>query len=238
MALPIISRDFNYSDVYNAAGPVEHQRFNPYVDNGGSIVAIGGKGYVVIASDTRLSTGYSIFTRDQPKLFTLNNWTVLGCSGCWCDVLTLQKLVEARMTLYKHEHNKDMSTSAVAQMLSTLLYYKRFFPYYVSNVVAGIDEDDNGVVYSYDPVGHCEKDTFHAGGSSGALLQPFLDNQVANLNQQIKPDEPLSVDKAICIVKDVFVSAAERDIKTGDGIKLKIITKEGIREEEFPLRTD
>lgn len=73
-----------------------------------------------------------------------------------------------------------MSAAAVAQMLSTILYGRRFFPYYVSNVVAGLDEaTGKGVIYSYDPVGHCEKGQFHAGGSSGALLQPLLDNQVS-----------------------------------------------------------
>ena len=80
--------------------------------------------------------------------------------------------------LYKHEHQKDISTAAIAQMLSVMLYNKRFFPYYVSNILAGLDEEGNGVVYSYDPVGHHEKHTFQAGGSAGALLQPFLDNQV------------------------------------------------------------
>lgn len=79
-----------------------------------------------------------------------------------------------------------MSTDAVAQMLSTMLYYKRFFPYYVSNVLAGLDGDGNGVVYSYDPVGHCEKSTFQAGGSSGALLQPLLDNQVKKRRRDIR----------------------------------------------------
>lgn len=80
--------------------------------------------------------------------------------------------------IYEHEHNKTMSTPATAQMLSTMLYYKRFFPYYVSNILAGLDTDGKGVVYRYDPVGHCEKGAQVAGGSSGALLQPLLDNQV------------------------------------------------------------
>lgn len=78
-----------------------------------------------------------------------------------------------------------MTAGALAQMLSTMLYGKRFFPYYVSNVIAGLDEDGNGVVYSYDPVGHCEKGSYHAGGSSGALLQPLLDSQVWQLIRRL-----------------------------------------------------
>jgi len=228
---------FNYSEVATAGGPVEHQ-FSPYADNGGSIVAVAGTGFAVIASDTRLSSGFSIYTRDQPKLYPLTKSTVLGCSGCWCDVLSMTRLIDARMKLYKHEHQKDMSAAAVAQMLSTILYSRRFFPYYVSNVVAGIDAEGEGVIYSYDPVGHCEKSKFHAGGSSGALLQPLLDNQIAHLNMAIKPEEPLSLEAAKNIIKDVFISAAERDIYTGDGILLKVITKDGVSEEKLKLRHD
>jgi len=228
---------FAYPEVEN--GPMQ-RHFSPYTDNGGTIVAIAGKGFAVIASDTRLSSGFSIYTRKQPKVQELNNWTILGCSGCWCDVLTLKRLMEARIKLYKHEHNRDMSTGAIAQMLSTMLYYKRFFPYYVSNVLAGLDEEGNGVVYSYDPVGHCEKSTFHAGGSSGALIQPFLDSRIGNKNltPAAIPKEPLTLDEALRVVKDTFISAAERDIYTGDGVLIKIVTPEGIREESFPLRHD
>ena len=35
-----------------------------------------------------------------------------------------------------------------------------------------------GAVYSFDPVGSYEREEFRAGGSGGALIQPFLDSQV------------------------------------------------------------
>ena len=84
-----------------------------------------------------------------------------------------------------------MSTQSLAQMLSTVLYHKRFFPYYVFNIlgslifvliiayfVAGVDEDGKGGVYSYDPVGNFERENWRSAGSASHLIQPFLDNQV------------------------------------------------------------
>lgn len=120
---------------YNTSNPNE-RRFSPYQENHGSVVAIAGKDFAVIASDTRLTgNGYTILTRDQPKLFNLSQSTVLGSTGCWCDVLTFSKLVEARMKIYKNTHGRTMNTPATAQMVSTMLYSKRFFPYYVSNIL-------------------------------------------------------------------------------------------------------
>jgi 20S proteasome subunit beta 6 len=104
-------------------------------------------------------------------------------------------------------------------------------------VLAGLDEVGKGCVYSYDPVGHCDRPAFTAKGSAGALLQPLLDNQIGYENMA-SIREPISVEKGVAIVKDAFISAAERDIYTGDSIIINIITNDGIREEKFALRRD
>jgi len=225
-------------DYQTAGGPVE-ARFSPYSDNGGSVVAIAGEDFVVIASDTRLSgNGYSIFSREQPKLFKLSGKTVLGSTGCWCDILTFCKVAEMRMKTYRHNHNKEMSTPAVAQMTSIMLYNKRFFPYYISNILGGLDDQGKGCVYSYDPVGHMEKNMYRAGGSACTLLQPLLDNQVGLKNMAGVEKKPISMENARNIIHDVMISAAEREIHTGDAICFNIITKDGIKVETVPLRRD
>jgi len=224
------------SDYNNGA---TERRFSPYSDNGGSTVAIAGPDFCVIASDTRLSGhGYAILSREQPKLFKLSETTVLGSTGCWCDILTFCKVADMRLKSYRHNHNKVMSTPAVAQMTSTMLYSKRFFPYYISNILAGLDNEGRGVVYSYDPVGHSEKTTYRAAGSAVSLLQPLLDNQVGLKNMENVDRSPITLEKAMNIIHDVFISAAEREIHTGDGIYFNIITKDGIKVQELPLRRD
>ncbi len=104
---------------------------------------------------------------------------------------------------------------------------------------AGLDENGKGVVYSYDPVGHVEKHTYRAGGSSVAILQPMLDNQVGRKNMEGKKGESkMSLDEAVGLVHDLFISAAEREIHTGDSIAFKIVTKKGVEDRRVALRRD
>lgn len=216
-------------------------RFSPYTDNGGTVVAIAGKDFAVIASETRLSSGYQIYTRDQPKMFELTDKTVLGITGCWCDALTFAKVIGTRVKNYYYEHNQKISTDACAQLISTMLYYKRFFPYYVSNILAGLDEEGKGIVYSYDPIGHCEKHLYHAGGSAGTLIQPFLDNRIGLNNiRGLAPGPPaeMTLEETLNMIKDIFVSAGERDIYVGDAVDLRIITAKGVEKQRFDLRRD
>lgn len=215
--------------------------FSPYTDNGGTIVAIAGTDYAIIASETRLSTGYNVYTREQPKMFQLTPKTVLGSTGCWCDALSFAKVIEARVKNYLYEHNRTISTNACAQLVSTMLYYKRFFPYYISNIVAGLDDEGRGVIYSYDPVGFMEEHEYAAVGSSCSLIQSFLDNKIGQRNingNLVLKRSNLPMEEALKITKDIFISAAERDMYVGDFVELQIITSGGTQKQRFELRHD
>src|SRR5258708_4620807 len=50
----------------------QQRRFDPYSENGGTILAIAGEDFSVIAGDTRQSEGYNIQTRYAPKVFRLS----------------------------------------------------------------------------------------------------------------------------------------------------------------------
>lgn len=62
--------------------------------------------------------------------------------------------------------------------------------------------------------------------------------QIGLKNQQNVQRVSLSKEKVVNLVKDVFISAAERDIYTGDAVVVHVITKDGTTTERFPLRKD
>ncbi|RIA85694.1 nucleophile aminohydrolase [Glomus cerebriforme] len=234
---PVSLYDIDSLTISPVEAPVERQ-FYPYADNGGTSLAIAGADYCLVASDTRQSSGYSISSRYSPKAFKLTEKAVLATNGFFADGLALTKRLGQKLEWYKHAHDKEMSTRALAQMLSNTLYYKRFFPYYVFNLLGGIDEQGRGVVYSYDPVGSYEPEMYRAGGSAASLVQPFLDNQVGLKNQQGAQRTPLPLDTAIRIAKDAFTSATERDIYTGDYLEIFVIRQEGVTTERIDLKKD
>jgi 20S proteasome subunit beta 6 len=159
---------------------------------------------------------------------------VLSVVGFAADGEALKERLDTIVKMYKYQHGKPMSVSACAQRLSHILYNKRFFPYYVHAIIAGLDEEGKGALYSYDPVGSYEREQCRAAGAAASLIMPFLDNQVNFKNMY----EPLSQDHVEDLVRDAFTSAVERHIEVGDGLQMMIITKEGIAETYTSLKKD
>jgi len=211
----------------------------PYQNNGGTSLALAGKDYAIIAADRRLSVGYSIATRESPKVTKLTNKAVLASCGMQADRHTLHSILNARMQMYRLEHGKEMTTHAISEMLSRTLYYRRFFVYYTFNILAGIDDKGEGFVYSYDAVGSFEAKK-HAVNGDGALLAiPLLDNFVEKKHRQLADKKSeLSKDDALKLIKNTLNAVVEREITTGDSADIYIITKEGTEHEIFPLRKD
>lgn len=213
------------------------RRFSPYDFNGGTVIVLAGPDFAIAAGCTRISTGYEILSRQQTKLFALSDKTVLASAGCLSDVVTLRRMLSARLTQYEHSNGKVMSTSAAAQLLSVTLYYRRFFPYYAFCLLAGLDDEGKGAVYGYDAVGSFKRDDYGAMGSGQNFAMPILDNLIGHKNRQ-DVKTPLTAEEAVAIVKDVFIAIAERDIYTGDSVEINLIRKGGITTEIFELKKD
>ncbi|CAI5474469.1 unnamed protein product [Closterium sp. Yama58-4] len=167
---------------------------------------------------------------------------VLVSSGFQADRRMLQKVLHQRHEVYQQQHNEEMGCEAMAQLLANTLYYKRFFPYYTFNALAGLDVNGVGCVYGYDAVGSHERLGYVVHGTGQQLVVPVLDSQLKAANPLVLPPQPLatklSQEEAVDLIKDTFASAAERDIYTGDALEIVVIDKNGVRREIMDLRKD
>ena len=228
-----------------------------YADNGGTTLGITGNDFAILAGDTRSTSGYSINTRYAPKVFRIGGddetgegaHIVLSVVGFAADGNALKERLDAIVKMYRYHHGKKMTVKACAQRLATILYQKRFFPYYTNAILGGLDEDGKGALYSYDPVGSYEREQCRTAGAAASLIMPFLDNQVNFKNQyipgsgeghalQARVVEPLPRQEVEQLVRDAFTSAVERHIEVGDGLQMLVVTKEGIEEHFVPLKRD
>ncbi|VDM51818.1 unnamed protein product [Angiostrongylus costaricensis] len=220
---------------------IERQRWNPYSFEGGSTCALSGENFAIVASDTRMSQmEINVITRDAEKVHVLNDSVILATSGFYGDVLQLKRVLQARLHKYRFDYRTDMSVDLMAELLSRNLYYRRFFPYYTGSILAGIDENGKGAVFSYDPIGCIERIAYAATGAAESMIIPFLDCQIGHVTLSEEAEKlPLTLQRATSLIKDAFRTAAEREISTGDKIHL-VIAESGkpIQQTYIPLRED
>merc|ERR1712159_308959 len=136
----------------------------------------------------------------------LTSQVVISSAGCRTDVHQLWSTLKIRMRVYEHDHEREMSATAVAQLLSTTLYGRRFFPYYSFNVLAGVDSEGKGGVWNYDAIGSGERVPFSASGSGEKLIVPIMDNLVSWKNRTDEHHQMTS-EEVVALMKDAFITA-------------------------------
>lgn len=164
------------------------EKFDPYADNGGTVIGISGYDFVLVASDTRLSEDTFIRSRDICRLTDLNPGhepVVLAGAGCWSDYIGLTKVVMNDIRKYMWECQRDIDANAVAHLISSTLFSRRTFPFYTFSCLAGLDNDGYGALYQYDAVGSFERVKCLCVGNGQQLLQPLLDDLGKHVNSNI-----------------------------------------------------
>jgi 20S proteasome subunit beta 6 len=97
-------------------------KFDPYADNGGTIIGLAGKDFCIMAADTRLSDQYMIRSRSISRLFEIDGASgsiVLSASGCLSDAIQLSALMEAEARGFLTNSKRKISLSAASHLLGT-----------------------------------------------------------------------------------------------------------------------
>ncbi|KAL9908526.1 proteasome subunit beta type-1-like isoform 1-T2 [Glossina fuscipes fuscipes] len=130
--------------------------------------------------------------------------------------------------MYGQDNSNTLSINDVTKMLSTLMYSERPIPYNITSILAGLDDQGEGVVYSYKHEICCRKLIYKAAGASCANIQQMLDNRIGLTSLQLEMPWEISEERAIEIISDAFMSVSDRDMLIGDTVIINTITADGI----------
>jgi len=188
---------------------------------GTTTVGIKVKEGVVLAADTQASLDHMVETLNIKKILPITSRIAITTAGSVGDVQMLARRLEAEARYYKFTWHKDMSTKAMANLLSNILNENKGFPYMVQLIIGGYVEEPT--IASLDSLGGLVFDKYTATGSGS----PFA---IAILEDGYRED--MSIEEAKELAIRAVKTAGKRDIYTGERkIQVIVITKEGLKEE-------
>ncbi|MHA1593486.1 MAG: proteasome subunit beta [Candidatus Baldrarchaeia archaeon] len=190
---------------------------------GGTVVGIAVKGGVILAADRKAA--YRNYVQGyMKKVFKITERVGIAGMGIMGDMGYFVKLLQRYATLYEMDTGKEIGAKALASLAGSILHSRRDFPLIIECVVGGY-ENDKPTVISLDLLGAQLADPFTACGTGA-------ETALGTLEEWYREDMPLEEAEKLAI--RAIRASSKRDIATGLGIDILIITKKGIQERFVP----
>jgi proteasome beta subunit len=190
---------------------------------GATTVGVVCKDGVILSSEKRITYGYMVMSKMGRKIFKITDTIGAACAGLVADMQILIRQVGAYSKLFELEHNRKITVRTTAKTISNLLFQRRLFPYITQTIIGGID-DEGPNLYVLDPLGSLIPDKYATVGSGAEIAIGVLEAGYK---------EGLTLQEGRDLVFSAMKSALARDIASGDGIEILIISKDGIKEESI-----
>ena len=131
-----------------------------------------GKDCVAVACDLRLGLQALTISNNFPKIFQYGD-VFLGLTGLATDVATVSDLFRYKVNMYRLREERNIAPTTFANLVSSSLYERRFGPYFVSPVVAGLEpKTGKPFICGFDSIGCIDfaKDFIVSGTASDQLF--------------------------------------------------------------------
>ena len=103
------------------------------------MIAMKGKDCVAVATDLRYGVELRTVDTNFPKVFEVSPHLWVGLPGLATDTQTVLDKLRFRTQMYELKEGRKMKPKTFASMLSNMLYERRFGPFFVEPIVAGLD---------------------------------------------------------------------------------------------------
>jgi 20S proteasome subunit beta 3 len=167
---------------------------------------------------------------DFQKVFRMGERLFVGLPGLATDVITVSAQLKARAALYKLREEREMKPETFMNMTSSLLYERRFGPYFIEPLIAGLEEDGTPFIASTDLIGCPMIPTdFVVGGTCSEQLYGMCESLY-------KPD--LEPEDLFETISQALLNAQDRDALSGWGGVVHIIEMDKITTKTLKARMD
>lgn len=199
--------------------------------NGAAIIAMKGKECVAIAADRRLGIRAQTVSCDFQKIFPMSDKLYIGLPGLATDVLTVSSKLKFRLNMYKLREGREVKPQTFLSMVSNLLYERRFGPYFVEPVVAGLEPKTNKpFIASLDLIG-CPMLTedFVVSGTCSEQMYGMCESL---WEPDLEPDDLFET------ISQALMNAVDRDAASGWGAIVHVIEKDKVTTRTLKGRMD
>jgi proteasome endopeptidase complex, beta component (EC 3.4.25.1). Threonine peptidase. MEROPS family T01A len=164
----------------------------------------------------RASLGYMVSSKTVQKVEEIHPTGALTIAGSVSAAQSLISSIRAEVRLYESRRGEDMSMQALSTLLGNFLRSGAFL--IVQPILGGVD-DEGAHVYSIDPLGSILEEEYTVSGSGSQYALGVLEQEY---------EASMSIDEATTAAAKSIQSAVERDLASGNGINLCIVTAEGV----------
>ncbi|MFH1377043.1 MAG: proteasome subunit beta [Candidatus Woesearchaeota archaeon] len=202
----------------------QEQDIQKSVHKGTTTVGIVCKDGLVLAADKRASAGYLIANKKMDKIHKISDKAVVTMAGLVSDAQLIVKLARAEIELKKIRTEHDPSTKEIANLLGNILYQNirkmSMVPGIVGFLLGGVDKKGFHL-YEIGIDGSITPSDDYVSNGSGSILAYGVFEALYNQNITIK--------EGIELAKKAIGAAMQRDMPTGDGLDIFIVTEKGIQ---------
>ncbi|KAK4704267.1 20S proteasome subunit beta 3, partial [Phenoliferia sp. Uapishka_3] len=163
-------------------------------------------------------------------VFQVTEKTYIGLPGLASDTITVRDKLRQRVNLYAMKEERVIEPETFAHLVSSTLYERRFGPYFIEPVIAGLNSKDEPFIAAMDLIGclNFAKDFVVSGTASEKLF--------GMAESLWEPD--LGAEDLFETISQTLLNAVDRDAYSGWGAVVWLIEKDKVTKRWLKARMD
>jgi proteasome beta subunit len=187
---------------------------------GTTTIAVVCKDGVILASDTRVTMGYFVASKQGKKIYKIDDHIGMTIAGTLADAQRVVDILQANAQLYRLNVGRRLPVNSAARLVANLLFSTRYVPLATEALIGGVD-DSGPHVFRLDPFGTSTEEKYVSTGSGSPVAYGVLEDRYK---------DEVSVGEMLPTIVSAIDAAMKRNAGTGDSFNVVVIDDKGYQE--------